>query len=137
MSIFLVPGPLLLTIGAALFTMYGPAARKSVLTGRRVPLGLLIAQVGTVPLAWIVISRAPDTVSSYSGATCTDLSAAGAALYLLMLGSALLGGFAWGAAGLQSDSSLGRLFGYAAVSICLPYAIGVWWIMEVACSTWN
>ena len=75
-------------------------------------------------------------MSSDHGGACKDVVDAEAIFLPLILGSALLGGFAWGTAGLQR-SGLGQLFGYAAVAICLPYVIGVWWFLEVACSTWN
>ena len=56
-------------------------------------------------------------------------------LYLLLLGSAVSGGLAWGTASLQSDSSLGRLLGYAAAALLLPYVILIRWTWAAACSS--
>ena len=133
----MVLAPLLLTCCAAVLTIYLARGRGKALSQPAVPTVLLVAQIATVPLAWILIRTAPDIVSSYHGAACKDVVDAEAIFFPLILGSALLGGLAWGTLGRQSDSSLGHLFVYAAVAICIPYGIGIWWFLEVACSTWN
>jgi hypothetical protein len=62
---------------------------------------LLAADLGIVALAWVLIATAPDVTTS--NGQCKDLSEFDA-FYALVLGSAFVGGLAWGTASLQRTS---------------------------------
>ena len=76
--------------------------------------------MGLLALAWALIATAPDQTTS--DGVCKDLSGFDA-LYAFIVGSAVVGGAAWGTASLQRDSGYARLLGYAAVAFIVPYVI--------------
>lgn len=124
--------PLLLTIGVALAVIRF-AFRDNVLEGSRIPLWILVADLGIFALAWILISTAPDLTTS--NGVCKNLRDFDA-FYPLVLGSAVGGGFAWGTASLQQSSSWARLVAYAVVAMAIPYAIAIRAVFASACG-WN
>ena len=126
-------GPLLLTIGTTFATMVSAARRDQSWQGGRVPLWLLLADLTILAVAWILIATAPDQTTS--NGVCKDLTGYGV-LYAFILGSAVVGGAAWGTASLRRDSGYLRLIAYAGVAIAIPYVIAVRAFVATGCS-WN
>lgn len=125
--------PLLLTIATCFATMYALGAQRETPSLGRIPAWLLLADVGIFALAWLLIALAPDVTTS--NGVCKDLEGFDA-FYLFVFGSAVVGGAAWGTAGLRRDTGYARLVSYAAVAIVIPYAIVVRAVFATAC-TWN
>jgi hypothetical protein len=129
-------GPLLLTIGTALGTMYWLGHRGEYLKGSRVPVGLLIGDLAIFAIGLAVIATAPDSQETSNGQVCKDSRDFDEVLYPLVFGSAIVGGLAWGTASLQQDSGFGKLLAYAGIALVLPYAIVVRAFFATACG-WN
>jgi len=85
-------GPLLLTIGTALGTMYWLGHRGEFLNGSRVPVGLLIADLAIFALGLAVVATAPDSQETSNGQVCKDARDFDEVLYPLVFGSAIVGG---------------------------------------------
>lgn len=125
--------PLLLTIGTTFATMVVVARRDEFWEGGRLPRWLLVADIAVLGLAWVVIATAPDQTTS--NGVCKDLTGYGV-LYAFIVGSAVVGGTAWGTASLRRDSSYVRLIAYAGVAIVVPYVIAIRAFVATACG-WN
>ena len=125
--------PLLLTIGTTFATMVWVSRHDEFWEGGRVALWLLLADLGVLALAWLVVATAPDQTTS--NGVCKDLTGY-EVFYVFILGSAVVGGAAWGTASLRRDSGYARLVGYAAVAIVVPYVIAFYSFFATACS-WN
>ena len=90
-----------------------------------------------VIVGWALIWAAPDSHNANgSGEICTDARDFGDGFFFVVFGSAVIGGLAWGTASLRAESGLGRLLGYATVTICAPYVIFVPWVLFSFCG-WN
>jgi hypothetical protein len=125
--------PLLLTFGTTFASMLGLRNHARLLEERNTPRWLLVADLGILALALVLIATAPDLTTS--NGHCKNLEDFHSN-YVLIPGSAVVGGLAWGTASLQQDSSAGRLLGYAGIALTVPYAIFVVSVFATAC-TWN
>lgn len=125
--------PLLLTIGTTFATMVVVARRDGSWEGGRVSRWLLAADLAVLALAWILIATAPDQTTS--NGVCKDLTGYGV-LYAFILGSAVVGGTAWGTASLRRNASYIRLIAYAGIALGVPYVIAIRAFVATACG-WN
>ena len=128
--------PLLLTIVTALATMYLSWPRGDFLKGSHAPDWLMVALLGIVATAWVMISLAPDSQHTSDGRSCKDSRDWDEAFVLLVLSAAVVGGLAWGTASLQRDSGWFRLLIFAGVALCAPYVMAVRAFLATVCG-WN
>ena len=123
--------PALLTIFTAMATMYLTWPRGEVLKGSHAPGWLMVGLVGIVGATWVTILLAP-TRNTSDGQSCKDFG--GDAVFVLLVFSAsVVGGLAWGSAGLQRGSGWFRLVTFAGVALCAPYVIAVHAFYATAC----
>jgi hypothetical protein len=131
--------PVVITLGTVLVGVPLLQRRGLDVSGTRVPVTLLAAQLSTLVLAWATLLAAPDEPNLVETGTCkaTETAWVDAVLRSLFVASAVLGGLAWAAASLDERAGWGKVVGYAAVALVTPYVILVGWIWVSLCGYYS
>jgi hypothetical protein len=105
------------------------------LSGSRVPIGLLAAQVALAPLAWGLVWAAPNE-QTVAGSSCPQIESGSTleiALYVLFSASCMLGGLALAATYAADRPRLGRSFLFALIALLAAFGIAATAAYDVLC----
>lgn len=109
-----------------------PLLERRGLGRRGIVLPLLLTQLALLVVAFALLERAPVEASG-----CTDLmGTTGDMLYVVVLGSALVGGLAWASAVVATPANCLTWGGFAVLALVGPYVIVGRWFWLGTCG-WN